>query len=61
MGEWSTPAERRQMLAERRKGLSFGRIARKWGWSRSGVLLMIQNAKAEERRERAGKLVSRLR
>jgi len=52
MGEWSTPAERRRMLAEHREGLSFGRISRKWGWSRSGVFLMIQTAKAEERRER---------
>ncbi len=62
MGVWTTPVERQRMLAERREGLSFGRIARKWGYSPSGVHVMVRKAEAEERRERDyGGVVTRLR
>jgi len=50
MAQWSTPAERRQMLEQRREGKSFGRIGREWGYSRSGVLAMVRNAEDAERR-----------
>ena len=38
------------MLQERREGFSYGRIARKWGYSRSGVLAMVRQAQDAERR-----------
>ncbi len=57
MTTWSTPAERRLILVDHRSGVGVSKLARSFGYSRSGIYNMLLTASIEKReRERRERL-----
>ena len=50
MSTWSTPSERRAILTDHHCGIGVSELARRFGYSRSGIYNMLLTAAREERK-----------
>jgi len=57
MSTWSTPAERRSILADHRSGIGVSELARRFEYSRSGIYNMLLTASIEQRTRKRTELL----
>jgi len=61
VSHWTTPAERRRILAAHRSRTPISRLATDWGYSRSGIYGILDRARRDERADQRADRFTRAR